>query len=99
MQSFFQVISFIVNFDLAGILKSIAFPFVFVFVCYCELIDILSTFHFELPAIYIPKAIVHPALLINEDLQLLAVKNLRKLQSFPKSYRKQDMINALLITY
>lgn len=44
------------------------------------------------------KPIVHPTLLINEDLQKLTVKNLRKMQSFPKSYKKQDMINALLIT-
>lgn len=44
------------------------------------------------------KPIVHPALLINEELQKLTVKNLRELQSFPKNYKKQDIINALLIT-
>ena len=48
--------------------------------------------------IKVPKPIVHPSLLINEDLQKLTVKNLRKMQSFPKSYKKQDIINTLLIT-
>ncbi len=99
MKNFFILISFIHKFNLASILKSIAFPFVFVFVSYYYLIDILSTLQFELPEVYVPKAIVHPALLINEQLQSVTVKNLRKLQSFPKKYKKQDMIDALLITY
>ena len=87
-----------VNFDLNSILRSIVFPFVFVFVSISYLHDILFTFKFELPAITYPKAFVHPALLINEQLQSVTVKNLRQLQKFPKTYKKQDIIEALLIT-
>ena len=43
------------------------------------------------------KPIMHPTLLINEDLQKLTVKNLRKLGNFPSKYKKQEIINALLI--
>ena len=87
-----------VNFDLNSILRSIAFPFVFVFVSISYLHDILFTFKFELPAITYPKPFIHPALLINNQLQSVTVKNLRQIKSFPKSYKKQDIIEALLIT-
>lgn len=87
-----------INFDLGSILRAIVIPFVFVLVSISYLYDILFTFKFELPAITYPKAFVHPALLINEQLQSVTVKNLRQLQKFPKSYKKQDIIEALLIT-
>lgn len=98
MKLFFQVISFIYQFDLGSIFKSIAFPFVFVFVCYEMLIDYFSQCNFILPEFYSPKPIQSPLFLINEDLQKLTVKNLRGLRKFPRNYKKQDMINALLIT-
>jgi len=105
VDSFTKLIAISINsfqryseFDLDSILRAIVFPFVLVFVSIQYLHDILYTFKFELPAITYPKPIVHPALLINEELQLLTVKNLRQLQSFPKSYKKQDIIDALLIT-
>ena len=98
MKTFFQVISFIHQFDLGSIFKSIAFPFVFVFVCYEMLIDYFSQCNFNLPEFYSPKPIQSPLFLINEDLQKLTVKNLRGLRKFPRNYKKQDMINALLIT-
>ena len=87
------------EFDLDSILRAIAFPFVFVIVCYSELFDYLSQSNFNLPEFYSPDPIQSPLFLINEDLQKLTVKKLRQFKSFPKSYRKQDMINALLITY
>ena len=99
MKSFFIVISFIHKFDLASILKSIAFPFVFLFVCYSELIEYFTTINFNLPEFKSPAIAINPLFLINEQLQSVTVKNLRKMQSFPKSYRKQDMIDALLINY
>lgn len=95
----FKLFKIIRDFDLDSILRSIALPFVFVFIVIQELNDILFTFEFELPEFYIPQAIVHPALLINNQLQSFTVKNLRKMQKFPKYYRKQDMIEALLITH
>ena len=97
MQSFFQVLSFIQKFDLASILKSIAFPFVFVFVCYSELIEYFTSFNMDFK-VFTPQPIVHPALLINEDLQKLTVKNLREFGNFKSKVRKQDMIEALLST-
>ena len=99
MQNFFKLIQIIDQFDLGSIFKSIAFPFVFVFVSYYYLIDTLSQFNFNLPEFVIPAPINHPLIRISDKLQSLTVKNLRQLQSFPKSYKKQDMINALLITY
>ena len=87
-----------INFDLGSYLRAIAFPFVFVLVSISYLHDILFTFKFELPAITYPKAFVHPTLLINEQLQLVTVKNLRTVQHFPKTYKKQDMVEALLIS-
>ena len=98
MKNFFIAISFIHKFDLASILKSIAFPFVFVFICYSELIEYFTQFNFNLPEFKSPAIAINPLFLINEQLQSVTVKNLRQLQSFPKSYKKQDMINALLIT-
>ena len=47
----------------------------------------------------IPTPTNHPLITINDKLQSLTVKKLRQMKSFPKSYKKQDMINALLITY
>jgi hypothetical protein len=99
MKNFFQLIQIIRDYDLGSIIKSIVFPFVFVYVTYHYLIELLSTINFNLPEFVIPSPTDHPLFLINEQLQSVTVKNLRKIQSFPKSYKKQDMINALLITY
>ena len=87
-----------INFDLGSILRAIVLPFVFVLVSISYLHDILFTFKFELPAITYPKVFVHPALLISEQLQSVTVKNLRAIRKFPNSYKKQDIIEALLIT-
>ena len=96
----FFVISFTryEKFDLDSILRSIAFPFVFVFVCYSMFWAFLTEMQFDLPEFVIAKPFQSPLITINEQLQSVTVKNLRKMQSFPKSYKKQDMINALLIT-
>lgn len=103
--SFDQAIAVSINsfqryseFDLDSIFRAIAFPFVFIFVCYSELIVFLTEMQFELPEIKTPAIAISPLFLINEQLQSVTVKNLRQLQSFPKSYKKQDIINALLIT-
>jgi hypothetical protein len=99
MKNFFQLIQIIRDYDLGSVIKSIVFPFVFIYVTYHYLIELLSTINFNLPEFIIPAPINHPLITINEQLQSLTVKKLRKMQSFPKSYKKQDMINALLITY
>lgn len=98
MTSFFKLIQIIKQYDLGSVIKSIVFPFVFVYVTYHYLIELLSESNFNLPEFVIPTPTNHPLFQINEQLQSVTVKNLRKMQSFPKSYRKQDMINALLIT-
>ena len=86
------------EFDLGSILRSIAFPFVFIFASISYLFELLTEFNFELPEIKTPAIAVSPLFVINEQMQSVTVKNLRKIQKFPKSYKKQDMINALLIT-
>ena len=98
MAQFFTLCRIIRDFPLDSILRSIAFVFVFLFVSINYLIDILITFEFDLPEFVTAPVYVSPLFLINEQLQSLTVKNIRKIRSFPKSYRKQDMINALLIT-
>ena len=98
IDSFVILFTLIERFDLNSILRSIVTPFVFLFVCYSELIVFLTEMQFELPEIKTPEIAISPLFLINEKMQSVTVKNLRKMQSFPKSYKKQDMINALLIT-
>ena len=105
VNSFDQAIAISINsfhryseFDLNSILRSIAFPFVFVFVSINYLFELVTTFNYDLPEFKTPAIAINPLFLINEQLQSSTVKNIRKLQSFPKSYKKQDMINALLIT-
>ena len=98
MAQFFTLCRIIRDFDLATILRSIALPFVFLYIIQSELIDYFSQINFNLPEFKSPAIAISPLFLINEELQSVSVKNLRKIQKFPKSYRKQDMINALLIT-
>ena len=88
-----------IEFDLDSILKSIAFPFVFLIVSIQYLFELLTEMNLILPEFYSPKPVQSPLFLINEQFQSVTVNNLRKMQSFPKSYKKQDIINALLITY
>jgi hypothetical protein len=97
MHNFFKLIQIIRDFDLGNVFKSIAFPIVFLIVSYQELIELFSEMNLILPVKELPKAFQSPLFKINEEMQSVTVKNLRKLQSFPKSYRKQDMIDALLI--
>jgi len=99
MTSFFKLIQIIKQYDLGSVIKSIVFPFVFVYVTYHCLIELLSESNFNLPEFVIPTPTNHPLITINDKLQSLTVKKLRQMKSFPKSYKKQDMINALLITY
>ena len=98
MSQFFSLCRAIRDFDLATILRSIALPFVFLYIIQSELIDYFSQTNFNLPEFKTPAIAISPLFLINEELQSVTVKNLRKIQKFPKSYKKQDMINALLIT-
>ena len=87
------------EFDLDSILRSIAFPFVFVLVSINYLIELLTTINYDLPEFKSPAIAINPLFIINEQLQSVTVKNLRQIKSFPKSYKKQQIIDALLITY
>ena len=99
MTQFFSLCRAIRDFDLATILRSIALPFVFLFIIQSELIEYFSQINFNLPEFKSPAIAINPLFLINEQLQSSTVKNLRQLKSFPKSYKKQDIIDALLITF
>ena len=98
INQFFSLSRAIRDFDLATIFRSIALPFVFVYIVQSELIEYFSQINFNLPEFKSPAIAINPLFLINEQLQSVTVKNLRQLQSFPKSYRKQQIIDALLIT-
>ena len=95
MTTFFKVLSSIQSFDLASIFRSIAFPFVFIFVCYSELIDSLTAIEFSFE-VFTPQPIVNPFYITAEELQHETVKNLRKLDRFSSKIRKQQMIDQLL---
>ena len=92
----FQLFASIKHFDLGNIFRSICFPFVFLFICYFELIEFFSQSNFNLPEIVIPKPYVSPLFLINDELQSLTISNLRKLQSAPKRIKKQSLIDSYL---
>lgn len=93
----FSVITFAryEKFDLNSILREIAFWPISLYVVITMIWEYFTSTSMILD-VKVLKPIVHPALSINEDLQKMTVKNLRQLRSFPKSYKKQDMINALL---
>ena len=104
--SFDKVIAISINsfhrysqFDLDSYFRAIAFPFVFVIVSINYLIELVTTFNYDLPVFKTPAIHINPLFVINEQLQSVTVKNLRQIKSFPKSYKKQDIINALLITH
>ena len=88
----------LITFDLGFYFRAIVFPFVFAIVSIQYLFESLTEMQFNLPEFYLPKPVQSPLFRINVEMQSITVKNLRKMQSFPKSYRKQDMINTLLIT-
>ena len=96
MSQFFSLCRAIRDFDLATILRSICLPFVFLYVVYFELIELVSTIEFELPEFKTPKIAISPLFLINEELQSLTIKNLRELQSAPKRIKKQSLIDSYL---
>ena len=96
MTQFFSLCRAIRDFNLASILRSICFPFVFLYVVYFELIELLSQTQFELPEIKTPKVAISPLFVINEQLQSLTIKNLRELQSAPKRIKKQSLIDSYL---
>lgn len=98
MKSFFQAVKFVLEFDLASIFRNIALPFVFVYVSYFYLIDLISGADFELPKVELPRPTISPLFILSEEFQSETVKSLRSINKFPRNYKKQDMINALLVT-
>lgn len=97
MRIFFQICSLIHSFNLAAILRSIAFPFVFLYIIYSESIDYLSQSNFTLPEFLIIKPYQSPLFTINEELQSFTIKNLKQLQSSPNRIKKQSLIDSYLI--
>ena len=97
MRTFFQICSLIHSFNLAAILRSIAFPFVFLYIIYSESIDYLSQSNFTLPEFLIIKPYQSPLFTINEELQSFTIKNLKQLQSSPNRIKKQSLIDSYLI--
>ena len=96
MSQFFSLCRAIRDFDLATILRSIALPFVFLYIVQSELIDYFSQINFNLPEFKSPATAISPLFLINEQLQSLTIKNLKQLQSSPKRIKKQSLIDSYL---
>ncbi len=96
MIQFFSLCRAIRDFDLATILRSIALPFVFLYIIKCEIIDYLSQTTFTFKCIELPKPIQSPLFLINEDLQILTIKKISEFQSSPKRIKKQSLIDSYL---
>jgi len=96
MTQFFSLCRAIHRFDLATILRSIALPFVFLYIIQSELINYFSQINFNLPEFKTPAIAISSLFLINEELQSLTIKNLREFQSAPKRIKKQSLINSYL---
>jgi len=99
MKIFFQICSLIHTFDLATILKSIAFPFVLLYVLYFEIIDSLSSSITKLDIVELPKPQIAPLQDLYNQLETLTVKNLRNITGIKKRLTKPALIEAYLITY
>jgi hypothetical protein len=98
MKLFFQLCSLIHTFNLAAILRSIAFPFVLLYVCYFYAVDELSTFTTKLDLVELPKAQIAPLQDLYNQLETLTVKNLREITGIKKRLTKTALIEAYLVT-
>ena len=99
MRSFFQLCSLIHSFNLASILRSIAFPFVLLFVTYFHVIDSLSTFTAKLNFPPSPKVYISPLSDLYNQLETETVKNLKEITGIKKKLTKTALIEAYLITH
>ena len=99
MRTFFQLCSLIHSFNLAAILRSIALPIVFIYVCYFEIIDSLSTFATKLNFPPAPKVYISPLSDLYNQLNSQTVKNLREITGIKKRLTKTALIEAYLITH
>ena len=99
MRTFFQICSLIHSFDLATVLRSVAFPFVTLYVLYFELIDSLSTYSTKLHFPPAPKVYINPLSDLYNQLNSLTVKNLREITGIKKRLTKSALIEAYLITH
>lgn len=99
MKTFFQICSLIHSFDLASVLRSIAFPFVLLYVLYFHAIDSLSTFTTKLDLVELPKAQIAPLQDLYNQLNSKTVKNLREITGIKKRLTKTALIEAYLITH
>ena len=99
MRTFFQFCSLIHSFNLAAILRSIAFPFVLLFVTYFHVIDSLSTFTANLNFPPSPKVYISPLSDLYNQLNSETVKNLREITGIKKKLTKSALIEAYLITH
>lgn len=96
MIQFFTLCRAIRDFDLSTILRSIALPFVFLYIIQSELIHYFSQTTFSFKCIELPKPYQSPLFLINEDLQVLTIKKISQFQSTPKRIKKQSLIDSYL---
>ena len=99
MRTFFHLCSLIHSFNLAAILRSIALPIVFIYVCYFEVIDSLSTSTTKLNLVELPKPQIAPLQDLYNQLETLTVKNLREVTGIKKRLTKAALIEAYLITH
>lgn len=99
MKLFFQLCSLIHTFNLASILRSLAFPFVLIYVTYFQIIDSLSTFATDLNFPPEPKASINQLSDLYNQLETLTVKNLREITGIKKRLTKTALIEAYLVTH
>ena len=99
MRTFFQLCSLIHSFNLASILRSIAFPFVLLYVTYFHIIDSLSTFTAKLNFPPAPKVYISPLSDLYTQLNSQTVKNLREITGIKKKLTKAALIEAYLVTH
>ena len=96
MTIFFKLCASIRDYNLAQVLRNIAFLPVLAYICYRELIDCFSQYNLTLNFPELPKPFVSPLAGIATELNTLTVKQLRAQISAPSRANKQQLIAAYL---
>ncbi|MDC0260998.1 hypothetical protein OAK65_02660 [Synechococcus sp. AH-551-N17] len=96
MTNFFKLCASIRDYNLAQVLRNIAFLPVLVYICYREIINYFSQYNLTLNFPEFPKPFVSPLAGIATELNSLTVKQLREQVTAPSRATKQQLIAAYL---
>ena len=96
MTIFFKLCASIRDYNLAQVLRNIAFLPVLVYICYRELIDCFSQYNLTLHFPELPQPFVSPLAGIATELNSLTAKQLREQVTAPARTTKPQLIAAII---